>query len=102
MVVRTREEGYRKPENEKHLALKYYHMYDEFSKVLDRSEEDYNKQCEDIEALEAAGRIFVIYPSQPVKVTRIESDMEKLGELYELGRNDMIAQLDALKAYLNI
>ena len=102
VVVRTREEGYRKPENEKHLALKYYHMYDEFSKVLDRSEEDYNKQCEDIEALEAAGRIFVIYPSQPVKVTRIESDMEKLGELYELGRNDMIAQLDALKAYLNI
>lgn len=102
VVVRTREEGYRKPENEKHLALKYYHMYDEFSKVLDRSEEDYNKQCEDIEALEAAGRIFVIYPSQPVRVTRIESDMEKLGELYELGRNDMLGQLDKLKQYLGI
>ena len=102
VVVRTREEGYRKPENEKHLALKYYHMYDEFSKVLDRSEADYNKQCEDIEALEAAGRIFVIYPSQPVRVTRIESDMEKLGELYELGRNDMLGQLDKLKQYLGI
>ena len=50
--------------------------------------------------LKEAGRIFMICPSEPPAVGRIEKDMEKLGELYYLGYNDAMRCMDALKAYL--
>ncbi len=40
-------------------------------------------------------------PSQQVTVSRVESDIEKLGDLYWLGYNDALASLDSLQEYLN-
>ena len=47
------------------------------------------------------GEIFLIAPSKPVEVTRFDGDMDKLGDLYWLGWNDMSARVDELKGYLN-
>ena len=44
--------------------------------------------------------MFVLYPSQPVTVGRIESDVDKLSELYWRGYYDTIRNLYALRAYL--
>lgn len=102
IVVRTRERGYRKRLSDKAIALseKLYKHYPEFTEVLRRSDLDYNRQCRELEELEKEGRIFMIAPSRPVTVSRVEKDLEKLGELYELGVNDAIAEMDRLKAYL--
>ena len=44
--------------------------------------------------------MFVLAPSEPVTVSRFEGDVEKLGELYWLGYNDMVRELPRLRAYL--
>ena len=51
--------------------------------------------------LEKDGRIYVIAPSQPVTVGRLETDMEKLGALYEMGLQDARQAIDGLKNYLS-
>ena len=60
----------------------------------------FRSECDELAKLKEAGRIFMICPSEPPAVGRIEKDMEKLGELYYLGYNDAMRCMDALKAYL--
>ena len=55
---------------------------------------------DEFEELEAAGEIFVIAPSKKVDVSRFDGNMEKLGNLYWLGYNDMQDCVGELKAYL--
>ena len=50
--------------------------------------------------LEAEGRIFVIAPTRPVTVGRLESDMEKLGALYQMGLEDARKLSKSLSDYL--
>lgn len=100
VIIRTRDRTYRKPIHEKKHSLRLYRSYPAFEAVLERDEEDYNRQCSEIEELEKAGRVFVLSPSQPVTVGRIESDVGKLSELYWLGYYDTIRNLYALRAYL--
>ena len=103
VVVRTRPRNYRKKlHSNKKLqpAELIYRQYPNFVASLLTSDENYNRQCQELENLEQKGKIFVIAPSQEVTVTRLEKDMEKLGELYYLGYYDAKAQIENLKAYL--
>ena len=90
VVVRTREPEYRKKVSGKRHRLQAYGRYPEFSRSLARSKK-----------LEEQGRIFVISPSQKVTISRLEGDMNKLGDLYWLGYNDALSRLDSLRSYLN-
>ncbi len=101
VVIKTREVGYRKAVSNLTPAQRIYRNHPEFAQVQDHSSEAYNAQCDEIDELSKSGRIFVIAPSEPVTVTRVEGDMEKLGHLYWLGYRDALSQLDALKEYLN-
>lgn len=65
-----------------------------------RQRRRYNRQCQELEALEQAGRLVVISPSVDLQVTRLEGDMEKLGRLYWMGNQDANAQLERLRTYL--
>lgn len=103
VVVRTRDRSYRKPEaSGSGAALQkfLYHRYPAFLEKLMESSARYNAECDAVDELERQGRIFVIAPSSPVTVKRLESDMEKLGALYWQGRSDAEAQLEDLKRYL--
>ncbi len=100
VVVKTREDSYRKRIKESHMASRVYKKYPEFAKVFEESDRNYNHLCYTLEQLRQEGRIFVVSPSQEVKVERIEKDVEKLGELYELGYRDAENNLSALKEYL--
>lgn len=102
IVIKTRERGYRKKITGRRLGAFFYRHYPEFGRVLDRSPEDYNRQCDELDQLERSGRVFVLAPSQPVTVRRIESDMEKLGDLYWLGYHDALDHLEAMKEYLGV
>ena len=104
VLVRTREKTYRRKENspETRLAHKFYRKYPLLADQLATSPARSNADLDEIERLEDAGRMFVIAPSEPVEVDRLESDMEKLGALYRLGYDDAKARMPELKAYLGV
>lgn len=100
VIVRTREQKFRKQIHKKTRLLRLYRKYPEFAASLGRSDRDYNRQCDEIERLEKAGRVFVLKPARKVMVGRIEGDMEKLDALYWQGYRDTVERIDALKEYL--
>ena len=102
VVILTRELGFRKKEKESALHLKVYHRYPAFAKKAARSDIDANRQYDEIEKLHGEGRLLRFAPSVPVTVSRLEKDLEKLGELYWLGWEDGIAALGQMKEYLGI
>ena len=105
VVVRTRHREYRKeitPRKNHAAANTVYRHYPDFADMVEHADERYNAQCDELEQLEKDGRIFVIAPSRPVDISRLEGDMEKLGALYDLGYLDAKNNLDALSEYLGI
>ena len=100
VVVRTRERSYRRRGGAPRIAGRVYRRYPAFVQSLERVNEDFNETVEALERSAAAGKVFVIAPSEKVTVKRFDGDMDKLGALYWLGYRDMLAQLPALKKYL--
>lgn len=103
IVIKTRDDSFRKPEPKPEtskICNMVYRNYPEFAEVLAKSDIMYNEQCDELQKLKNEGRVFVISPSKPVEISRLETDMEKLGELYFLGVEDAKANLEALKEYL--
>lgn len=102
VVVRTRQAEYRKKPKKQNamMARLLYRDHPAFAQAFADSDVHYNIQCDELEQLRAQNRVFVISPSAPVTVSRLEGDVEKLGELYYLGYHDAKQNLDALKAYL--
>ena len=100
VVIKTRENGFRKKVSDKKSAQRIYRNHQAFAEKVDESSAAYNRQCDELEELNASGRMLVIAPSQKVTVRRVEGNMEKLGNLYWLGYNDALANMDQLKEYL--
>ena len=100
IVVRTRVNDFRYEVKEDKTPYKFYKKYPEFAKSLAGSNARYNEDCDTLAKLNEEGSIFQISPSKDLGVGRLEKDIEKLGELYWLGYNDTLANMDALKAYL--
>ena len=100
LVIRTREATYRKNGKKSRTALRFYKKYPAFADKLARSNLDYNSQCEEIEELHQSGRLLRFAPSKPVEVSRLERNLEKLGDLYWLGYQDCLDSLDEIRGYL--
>ncbi len=99
LAVRTREREYRKEPKEDATALKVYRAYPEFAHRLSVSNFSYNAQCDELEQLVAEGKLMQIAPSEPVRISNLEGDLEKLGSLYWLGYQDCLDHMDDLRAY---
>ena len=102
VVIRTRDLSYRKADKDVKLAEVMYRGYPELVDNLATAGERYNFQCDEIERLHGEGRIFRIAPSEPVAISNMEGDVERLGDLYWLGVYDCFENLDALRAYLDV
>lgn len=103
VVIRSRMKGNRREikSSEKKMAdLVYGRRYPAFAAVQGHSSEAANRQCDEMDRLEAEKRIFVISPSRDLGVGRLEKNMEKLGALYYLGFKDAKRALPELRAYL--
>ena len=82
------------------LAGWIYRKYPAFVRALGAANEEFNRTVDMLERKAAAGEIFLIAPSEPVKVSRFDGDMEKLGALYWLGYRDMERRQEELVRYL--
>ncbi|MCR5304288.1 MAG: patatin family protein [Lachnospiraceae bacterium] len=105
VVVRTREPSFRKVNADAALVPVMEQIYKSRPRLVEalKDESDrYNREVEELNALQEEGRVYVIAPSEHVTVTRMENDIEKIGSLYLLGLSDGFKQADAVKEYLGI
>ena len=102
LVIRTRELSYRKKVKESKLSLRMYQKYPAFARKLADRDFIYNQDCDDVERLHNEGRLLLLAPSKPVTVSRLEKDMERLGNLYWLGYQDCLEHLEEIKSYLGL
>ena len=103
VIITTRQKGFRKTPPSQRIINLYDDFYGRnalFMATLLTQEVRYNALMEEIDALEEAGKIFVLRPADPVDISRFEKDTDKLLNLYNRGRREMREQLDALEAYL--
>lgn len=103
VVVKTRAADYQKPpmsEQEKKAFTAVFHNHPAFCDVYAKSDVAYNRQYAEIERQHRRKNLFCIAPSKTIEVSRLEKDMEKLGELYYLGYQDGRRILPELKEYL--
>ncbi len=100
VIVRTRDRAFRKKETKSTGARRFYRNYPLFAEKLVTMNADYNAQCDEIQRLEDSGRVFVVAPEKPVNVSRVEGNMDKLGNLYWTGYHDGKESLLPIKEYL--
>lgn len=103
VIITTRHKGFRKTMPGQRMINLYDDFYGDktlFLATLLTQEVRYNALMDQIDALEAAGQLFVLRPSQPIEIGRFEKNTERLLALYNQGRREMRDQLDALRAYL--
>ena len=105
VVVLTRQHGYRKKPVDRLTKRgydRYFEPLPELRAALEEVPERYNRMQEEMDELEADGKLFIIRPEFPVMVSRVEQDAEKLKALYAEGRRIGEERLEALREYLGI
>lgn len=103
VVVLTRDSDYRKSEVKKvnrRIYDRYFAPLPELRQSLYDVPDRYNRMQEELNRLKEEGRIYIIRPDSPVRVSRMERDKRKLVELYEEGRKVAQNHLTSLKKYL--
>ena len=82
------------------MLRRVFRRYPEFVAALERRHEVYNAALDDLARREASGEVFVVRPSESVKVPSLCREPEELERIYQVGRRDAAATLSALEAYL--
>jgi predicted patatin/cPLA2 family phospholipase len=101
IVVLTKDEDYTiKPFRRERLLRAAYGKYPGLMQAMLDRHRTYNESMELILELAARGDVFLIRPSQPVQVGRLEKNISRLNELYELGYRDAESNYEALQAWL--
>ena len=100
IVVLTRPLEYRKKKHSGALAKIKYSSYPNLADAINSRYARYNETLDKVAEMEARGEIFVIRPSRTVDIKRVEKDVEKLQEMYDLGVHDCESSIAALRAYL--
>lgn len=102
VVVLTQDAAYRKEPNSLMPLLRVaLRRYPAMAELLANRHERYNRQREELCELERAGTVFVVRPSEPVRLPAVVRDPALLERVYEVGRRDAETTLDALRAYIS-
>lgn len=100
IVILTRPIEYRKKKANKIMTNLKYKKYPNLVKAIQNRYKIYNETIEKIINMEEKNKIFVIRPSETIKIKRIERNPEKLQEMYDLGIKDCNNKIEELKKYL--
>lgn len=101
VVVLTRERSYRKEPTAKWPYRLLMRRWPAITQAMARRHEMYNAQLQYVEQQEALGNTFVIAPSEPLPIGRIDMKPEKMKHVYQIGRDTCLALLPELKNFLN-
>ena len=100
LVILTRDMDYRKKPMPAGAIKLWYRHHPQFRDQLLRRHQVYNDSVARLKELEEQGKYFVIRPSCPIEIGRVESDPDKLQAVYELGLRDGQAALAPLREYM--
>ena len=101
IVVLTQAADYVKGPNKLMALLRQrYHDYPYYLERLHLRHSEYNRLYRALPRLHDEGRIFVLRPPEPVTVSSMEKDADKLFALYEQGYATAALSWDALVRYL--
>ncbi len=100
VVVLTRDRNYRKKPMSKIPSKLLYRKYPHFAKRLIERHTMYHTALEELEGLEREGKAFLLRPTEPIEISRMEKDPKKLQKVYDLGIRDAKANMEALRAFL--
>lgn len=100
VVVLTRPIDYRKKKGKEIISRIFYRKYPKLVEAMNNRYYKYNEQLEKILGLEKQGKIFVFRPSRLVNIKRVERDIEKLQQMYNLGIEDCKSKMEELKQYI--
>ena len=101
IVVETRVKGYRKSKNSSVPAKLFYSKYPNLVKTINNRYVDYNNILQEIDELDEKGEIVLVRPSKELHLGRIESNPERLQEMYDLGIEDAKALLPRINKFLS-
>lgn len=88
IVVLTRQAGYRKKPVSPVMVRMCYGRHKEFAAALLRRHENYDRSVKELLGLQEKGCVYVIAPSEPITIGRIEKDPDRLDQVYALGLRD--------------
>lgn len=101
IVILTRDMEYRKKPMSSSLIKLFYKKQSLLSEKLLKRHDVYNKSVELLKQWENEGKVFVIRPSKPIEIGRIETNPDKLQEVYDLGLKDATESLLELQKYIS-
>ena len=102
IVVLTQHKEYRKGRNNLLPIIKHnYKQYPKLIKSLGDRHFVYNRALDELQYQQTHGEAFVIQPSQPLEISRIEKNLDKLKAVYQLGYDDCTKKIDELKQFIN-
>ena len=101
IVVLTRDKNYRKKQSKLGtISAIRYKKYPKFVELMKTRYSRYNATLDHVYDLEKKGEIFVIQPSIPLTLGRIEKNRDKLQEVYNIGYEEAKKQYEKLVEYL--
>jgi len=100
IVVLTRPKGYLKDDHLTLLSRLFYRRYPALQAAFRRRNADYRRRIEQLDRLEAEGKIVVLRPSTDLPVARLEHDPERLKALHQLGITDTRERWQTIEDYL--
>ena len=101
IVVLTRPQKKKKKRTSIAPAKVMYKKYPKLIETMKNRYKVYNKSLDEINFLESEKDIFVVRPSELIKIKKMEKDEDKLKEMYNLGYNDLKSRKSELNDYLN-
>ena len=102
VVVLTQPADYRKkPNGAMPLIRIAYRKYPKLVEAMANRHIVYNDTIDYINSEEKTGKLLVIRPENPLPVSRMEKDPEKLKAAYNEGRKAAAPKLDAVRKFLN-
>ncbi|GAE91110.1 patatin-like phospholipase [Gracilibacillus boraciitolerans JCM 21714] len=101
VVVLTRNRGYyKKPQSINWYMQKKYQQYPGLLAALKKRHQEYNETINFLYEEEKKGNVFIISPTEKLKVGRVERNKNKLKDLYHRGYQDLEQLNDALNEFL--
>lgn len=102
VVILTRDKNYRKSKPGFISLLKMkYKKYPNLIKALENRYKMYNNTLDFLEEKRKENKVFIIQPKEPVNISRVEKNKDKLKVLYDQGYNDAKEKYEELIKFLN-
>lgn len=102
IIILTQPKGYVKGENKTLFIIKRkYKKYPKLIEAMKNRHIVYNDTVKRLEEMEARGECFILRPSLPLNIGRLERNTDRLIRGYEIGYEDAKKEYGRLMKYLN-